>query len=106
MRVPSGELCCVILIDLVGCDCSCDGGRLTGVMHCDCSCDGGRLTGVMHFGYMRRTAMLVTCGVISCGVTGVVVRCTLVTHWLHAVQAHAGTTWHDFVVVILDTKSY
>ena len=67
MRVPSGELCCVILflIDLVGCDCSCDGGRLTGVMHCDCSCDGGRLTGVMHFGYMRRTAMLVTCGVIS-----------------------------------------
>ena len=50
MRVPSGDLCCVILIDLVG---------------CDCSCDGGRLTGVMHFGYMRRTAMLVTCGVIS-----------------------------------------
>ena len=50
LRVPSGDLCCVILIDLVG---------------CDCSCDGGRLTGVMHFGYMRRTAMLVTCGVIS-----------------------------------------
>jgi len=55
MRVPSGDLCCVILVDLVGCDCSCDGGRLTGVMH----------FGVMHFGYMRRTAMLVTCGVIS-----------------------------------------
>ena len=50
VATPSGELCCVILIDLVG---------------CDCSCDGGRLTGVMHFGYMRRTAMLVTCGVIS-----------------------------------------
>ena len=43
-------LCCVILIDPVG---------------YYCSCDGGRLTGVMHFGYMRRTAMLVTCGVIS-----------------------------------------
>ena len=52
MRVPSGDLCCVI--DPAG---------------CDCSCDGGRLTGVMHFGYMRRTAMLVTCGVIS-SVTG------------------------------------
>ena len=42
MRVPSGDLCCVI--DPVG---------------CDCSCDGDRLTGVMHFGYMRRAAMLV-----------------------------------------------
>ena len=76
MRVPSGDLCCVILIDLVGCDCSCDGGRLTGVRnsyalwlhaaYChagDMRCDF-LVTGEMHIGYMQCKHMLAPRGMI------------------------------------------